>query len=109
MASAALLVVMTPQMVSLTGMSREAADWRCADGVRAVIDSLRPGVSVVLSFSAWPWKDPVHLSGNEVSVEYGNGTVRLPLEWAAPVLTLEPSTPYRVWLLGGQVQVLPLG
>lgn len=109
LAAAALVGVLAPQLVGVATLSREAADWRCADGVRAAIDTLRPGMSVVLSFGAWPTDDPVRLGGRAVSIDYGNGTVTFPVQWQVPTLTLSPSASYRAWLAGGEVQVTPVG
>ena len=108
-AAAALVGVLAPQIAGVASLSREGADLRCAEGVRATLDSLRPGMAVVFSFDAWPLSDPILLGGTAISVSYGNGTVTLPVEWQLPSLTLSPSVPYRAWLANGTVQVAPVG
>ena len=100
---------MAPQLSGVAGLSREGADWRCADGVRAAIDSLRPGIQLVTTFGAWPSKDTIQLSGREVSVSYGNGTLRMGVEYELPAMTLVPFATYRLWLAGGSVEVTSLG
>jgi len=90
-------------------MSREGADLRCAESVQLVVDSLHPGEIVVLSLDAWPADDPLLLAGRVVSVDYGNGSIVLPVTWNLPNTTLRPTGVYRVWLAEGGVQVESLG
>ncbi len=108
-ASAVLVGIMTPQLMGVAGDSREGADWRCADGVRAALDALRPGVTIVMACESWPGGDPIKLGGTQVSAAYGSGTIVFPSRWRLPNVTLVPSATYRAWLDGAQVQVTPIG
>lgn len=108
-ASAALILVLSPQLTGAARGSREGADWRYADGVKNVLDALRPGISVGLSYGASSSGDPLHLEGHRISCAYGSGTISLPTRWALPNATLSPSVNYLVWLSGGEVQVAQVG
>ena len=108
-ASVALIGVLSPQLVGVTRDSREGADWRNADGIRAVLDALRPGMVITFSFGAWSTSDEVYIGGNLVSVSYGNGTISLPTTWSLPDVVLSPSVSYRAWLDGDEVQVTRAG
>ena len=108
-ASAALVGVMEPQLVGLTGDSREGVDWRLADGVRAAIDALRPGTTIILYFGAMASPDPVQLHGKSISIATGNGTIGLASKWSLPNITLAPSHAYRLRLEGNEVQVTLVG
>jgi len=109
LASFSLLAIMSSQMSGVAQTSREGADLRCADGVQSIVDSLHPGITVELSIDAWPGADPVHLEGRTISVDYGQGSIALPVVWPLSNSTISPSLSYLVWLAGGVVQVKPLG
>jgi len=96
---------MSPQLTSVASLSREGADWRSADGVAVALGSLRPGVTLVITFGGWPSNDAIVLSGHQVSISYGNGTFELPSRLPLPNITLTPFTSYRVWLSEGDVEV----
>ena len=104
-ASAALIGVMAPQLASVASLSREGADWRSADGVAVALDSLRPGVTLAITFGGWPSNDAIVLGGHRVSISYGNGTFDLASRLPLPNMTLTPFTSYRAWLSGGDVEV----
>jgi len=108
-ASAALVGVMAPQLVGLARDSREGADWRIADGVRAAIDALRPGTTIILYLGTLSSIDQVHLEGNSISIASGNGTVALATEWSLSNITLAPSHSYRLSLEGNEVQATQVG
>ena len=74
-ASAALVGALSPQLSGTAEDSREGCDYRVADGMRSVVDSLRPGMAVTISFSDWSTGDPAHLSGHEIRFASGNWTV----------------------------------
>lgn len=105
----ALVLVLTPQLSGLARASREAADWRFLDGVRAVADSLQPGVVVNLTFSSPLAPDPLQLGAHRLSSDYGGGTISLPSRWALPNATLYPSLHYLLWLSGSRVMVTQTG
>ena len=104
-ASMALILLLTPQLAGVVQLSRKGADLRDLDGARAVIDSLRPGVTVVFAFGEAHLSDALALSGNSVSCYDGNGTISVPVRWALPNLTLAPSVRYRLSLVQGAVAV----
>jgi hypothetical protein len=107
--SVALVLVIAPQLGSLTRDSREGIDWRNVDGIRSVVNSLGPGVLVNLSFGRTSAEDPVVLRGLSFSCAYGNGTIVLPSRWPLPNMTLLPGHHYRLWLSGEEVQVIEAG
>lgn len=106
-ASVALVLLFIPQLGGVASDARESADWRNLDGVRAVIDSLRPGVTVLMTYGSPDTLDDVHLGGHLVSCSDGNGTISMPVTWALPNATLSPSEPYRLALAFGTVTVSP--
>ena len=108
-ASGLLVGMMSPQLLKMTSDSREGSDLRCADGVGAALDSLRPGMAISFSFGSWPWADPIHLGGLQISVVDGNGTMTLPSAWELPNETISPFVSYRAWLAGDLVRVAVAG
>lgn len=108
-ASAALIGVLMPQLVGATQDSREGSDYRFADGIRSVLDSLRPGTVVTFSFGSGSMGDSARLDGNEIIFTYGNGTVSLQTQYDLPNVTLVPGVSYQVWLKGNQVGVSEAG
>jgi hypothetical protein len=98
-ASVALVLLFTPQLVGVTKDARDSADWRNIDGVRAVIDSLRPGITLLLAYGPSVSPDEVRLGGHLVSCPDGNGTISMPVRWALPNVTLSPSARYRLSLV----------
>lgn len=108
-ASAALILVLSPMLTGAARDSREGADWRTADGVRAVLDSLRPGITLDMSFGVSSSADPLRLRGHLISCDYGGGTISLPTRWALPDVTLSPLVNYAVRVSGGEVLVVRSG
>ncbi|MDE1852709.1 MAG: hypothetical protein KGI38_03055 [Thaumarchaeota archaeon] len=108
-AAAALLLVLVPVLTSTAMSSREGADWRNVDGLRAVIDSLRPGVTVEYHYGASASGDPIHLGGRSVSCSYGGGTVSLRTRWPLPDVTISPTAAYDLRLVGGTAEVVQIG
>lgn len=108
-ASAALIAVLVPQLAGAARDSREGSDYRVADGVRSVLDSLRPGTVVTFSFSSWSTGDSARLGGHEVILNYGNGSIALQARYDLPNITLAPNVSYQVWLKGNQVSVSESG
>ncbi len=107
-ASAALLLVLSPLLFGTAGAAREGADWRNADGVRAVLDNLRPGTAVRFSYGM-SGTDAIHLRGGLISCDYGGGTVSLRSRWALPDVTLLPAVEYTARVNGGRVEVTQTG
>jgi len=108
-ASAALIGALAPQLARTAEDSREGSDYRVADGIRSVLDSLRSGTVVTFSFGTWSTGDSVRLDGREINLMYGNGTVALQTRYELPNMTLVPGISYRVWLVGNLVGVSEAG
>lgn len=104
-ASVALVLLLTPQLGGVARDARESADWRNVDGVRAIIDSLAPGVTVLFAYGSSASPDRIRLEGHLVSCRDGDGTISMPVAWALPNVTLSPSVRYRLALVGGAVVV----
>ncbi len=104
-ASVALVLLFAPQLGGVAKDARESADWRNVDGVRAVIDSMRPGIAVLLTYGTSATPDSIRLGGHLVSCEDGNGTISMPVTWALPNVTLSPSVNYRLALAYGTLMV----
>ena len=104
-ASVALVMLFSPLLAGVSNDARESADWRNVDGVRAVIDSLRPGVTVALTYGSSTFSDDVSLGGHLVACHAGNGTVSMAVIWALPNITLSPSSLYHLTLDLGKVTV----
>jgi hypothetical protein len=108
-ASVALIAVLSPQLGGAAQDSREGSDYRVADGIRSVLDSLRPGTVITFSFGSLSAGDSARLDGNEIILMYGNGTVSLQTRYDLPNVTLVPGVSYQVWLKGDQVGVSEAG
>lgn len=108
-ASAALMGALLPQLAKTAQDSREGSDYRIADGIRSVLDSLRTGTAITFSFGPWSTEDSARLVGREIILTYGNGTVALQTRYELPNVTLSPGVSYRVWLNGNQVGVSETG
>jgi hypothetical protein len=104
-----LLLMVSPQLVGTVHDSRESADWRNLDGVRAAVDALAPGEVINLTYGSMSTSDPIRLAGHQLSCSYGNGTLAFASRWQLPDLNLTASTFYLVWLSGGEVQVARAG
>lgn len=108
-ASAALIAALVPQLGGVARDSREGSDYRVADGIRSVLDSLRPGILVTFSFGSWSTGDSARLDGHEVILTYGNGSVVFQTRYDLPNITITPSVSYQVWLEGNRVGVSEAG
>ena len=104
-ASAALVGALTPTLIGAVHDSREGCDYRVADGIRSVLDSLRPGMVVTLSFSGSPTVDSARLSGRAVTFADGDQTVTMRTQHSLPNVVLSPGVQYEVWLQGDSVRV----
>jgi hypothetical protein len=105
LAALVLVLILTPQLTGVARDSRASADWRILDGIRATVDSLRPGVRVVLSYGIAQLSDPVLLRGHEMTCFDGNGAISMRVAWALPNATLLPGTVYAFSLLSGSVSM----
>lgn len=104
-ASLALLALLSPALASAVHVSREGADLREVEGVRAVLSSLAPGMTVTFSFGSVPGADPVTLAGRSITCSYGPGRVSAASRWTLPTITLLPGVRYSARLGGGTVKV----
>lgn len=104
-AAAVLLLIFTPEISAAALASREGADWRYADGVRAVLDSLNPGVKITFSYASSPSADELVLAGDSVSVNDGQGVLTFRTAYPVPGMTLMPTLSYVAQLIGGRVEV----
>lgn len=108
-AAAALVAALSPQLIGATQDSREGCDYRTADGIRSLLDSLSPGTVVTFSFGAWSTGDLARLAGHAVSFANGNWRVIMPTRYFLPNVTLSPGAQYKIWLEGDSVRVNELG
>jgi hypothetical protein len=108
-AAVALLLMLSPALAGATRDSREGADLRNLDGVREVLSTLQPGVSLLFSFGAWPGSDPLSISGYTLSCSYGGGTIELTSARLLPDITLYPGVQYLAYLGAGEVTVVQAG
>jgi hypothetical protein len=92
-------------LIGATQDSREGSDYREAEGICSVLDSLRPGTVVTFSFGGWSAGDSARLAGQVVSFANGNWTVNMRTQYSLPNVTLSPGVQYRVWLEGNSVRV----
>ena len=109
MAAVALLLVLAPQLIRMVQDSRESADWRNLDGVRAAIDSLRPGLTVNLTYGSMSTGDRVTLGGRQFACSYGDGTITFPSRWQLSNESLSASAHQLLRLTGGLVEVVQTG
>lgn len=108
-ASLALIGLLSPALAGTASRAREGADYREVDGVRAVLDGLRPGLAVSFSFGASTDVDPILLGGHTISSSYGGGNISAPSRWLLPGTELFPTVHYLLALEGNRVKVTPLG
>ena len=98
-----------PELAGTARDSRAGSDYREADGICAVLDGLRPGITVALLFGTESTGDSAHLEGRQVVFSDGNGSLALSTNHVLPNVTLSPGVLYRVWLEGNYVRVSPAG
>lgn len=99
------MLLFTPALGRVVTDSREGADLRNLDGLRAVIDALRPGMVAHFSYGVAGVADSIRLGGRTVACSYGNGTLSEGVTWPLPDATLLPSTSYSLSLVQGAVRV----
>jgi hypothetical protein len=107
-ASASLILLLAPTIYKTSNNARIASDWREVDGVRTVIDSLRPGLSVQVKL----WMnstDAIRLQGYQISCNDGSGILTGRSAWLLPDYTLVHGTRYLLTLDGSRVEVTQVG
>jgi hypothetical protein len=105
----ALVLMLTPQLTALASDSRESSDWRYMDGIREVVNSIQPGVSLNLSLVSPMAPDEIRLSGHHLSCDYGRGTLNMVTDWSLSDAIISPNSRYVLWLSGGTVMVTRIG
>ncbi len=108
-AAAALALVLAPTLNGLYVQSREAADARNLEGVLSVVDGLRPGMKVNLTFAGGTGSDPIALRGRTAACGFQGWSLVLPIMWPANNSILDPSAKYALWLEQGHLEVSRLG
>jgi hypothetical protein len=95
-------------MPAASGVSAYAGDSQLvalADGVAAVLNGLRPGVSAVLAFHYSGANFSLRLVGNLVVASAGPTQVWRSCRWNLPAATLSSDVAYTVEVFGGSVVV----
>lgn len=105
----ALVLMLTPQLTALAADSRESSDWRYMDGIREVLNSIQPGVSLNLSLVSPMAQDEIRLSGHRLSCDYGSGTLTMVTDLPLSDAILSPNSRYVLWLSGGTIMVKQIG
>ncbi len=106
LATVALLAILSPMLSASFQSARVGADSRNLDGVRAVLDGLRPGMSITFSFGEATGSDQIRIEGHLISCTSAAGTMTMPSKWGLPSMILLPSVEYAVQLDGGSVKVV---
>ncbi len=73
--------------------------------MRAVLDSLSPGVKIAFSYGSSASADELVLAGRSVSVNDGQGLLTFRTDYPVPSIILVPTEPYLAQLVGGRVEV----
>lgn len=109
LATVALLAIVSPMLSGSVQSARVGADSRNLDGVRAVLDGLRPGMSMTFSFGEGTGSDPIRLEGHQISCTSAVLKMIVPSRWGLPNMILLPSVAYHVQLEGVYVKVVGPG
>lgn len=104
-----LLLITSPMLTAAAADARRGADLRELDGLKAVFDSLRPGVVAHFELGEGLLVDPIRTEGKSVTCSYGPGAISLQTRWTLPDASLVPGAPYAAWLEGGAVEVVRVG
>ena len=102
-------MALAPTLTALSSGSRSGADVRTVEGIAAVIDELKPGVTVSLWYSSLDISGDVHLSSHSVSIPDGNGSISQDVRWQLPAMALYPGKAYAATLHGVFVEVTSSG
>ena len=109
LAMVALLAIVSPMLSGSVQSARVGADSRNLDGVRAVLDGLRPGMKLTFSFGEASGSDPIRIEGHLISCTSAAGKMAVPSRWGLPSMVLLPSVAYSVELEGVLVKVVGNG
>lgn len=108
-ATLALASFLAPAALGVLGEARENAAASTVSGIRALIDALRPGDSVDLTFASSGTAFLVLTRGNLVGYRLGSSSSFLPCEWTLETATLYASREYLLTLANGTVEVSEVG
>jgi hypothetical protein len=106
-ASAALLAMLSPTLSGVSAGAAAGSSARTLDGVAAVLDGLRPGLSVNFSFGSPQSCGAVSLHGDSLTCAPSAVTANVSLPLSAA--TLAPGVEYTASLMNGEVVVIPVG
>ncbi|MDA4121016.1 MAG: hypothetical protein OK404_01250 [Thaumarchaeota archaeon] len=106
LASALILgTVLVPIANHVYDASQAGAASRTVAGVLGVLDGLRPGLIVSLSYGVPGEKVSIRMAGHLLSYDIGGKTAQAWCRWDLPHFTLLPGQRYTVWLNGASVEV----
>jgi hypothetical protein len=109
LATVALLAILSPMLSGSFQSARVGADSRNLDGVRSVLDGLRPGMRITFSFGEATGSDPIRIEGHLISCTSAAGKMTVPSRWGLPSMIVLPSVAYTAQLEGGSVKVVGPG
>ena len=104
-AAASLVLIMAPPLSEVATGSRTASASRTVDGVGALIDELRPGLSVNFSFGSSGSQERVVLDGRLVTCWIGDSMSAFTSTWMLGEHVLAPGVLYSARLENGSVEV----
>ncbi len=108
-ASALLVLVLTPTLNGIGSDSRVAGASRTLDGITDVLDGLRPGLTVSLTFVSSDPGDVVRIDGHTIAYQFRGGELNRSSRWLLPELTLDSGAAYRFWMVNDSVGVTAYG
>jgi len=101
-----LSVLLARPVYLVYSASQERSAQVVASGLEAVIDSMAPGTTVVMSLEGYPGVQlSVSLSGTNISASFGSATATAQVKWELPRANLSPGATYTFTLNGGDVVV----
>ncbi|MBI3841532.1 MAG: hypothetical protein HY297_06260 [Thaumarchaeota archaeon] len=104
-ATGVLVAAMSPVFVGVLSSSVIGSGFRYLDGVRSVLDSLRPGMTVSFSYGYKGFPGEIRLEGWGLTFQSGGANVSFPSHWFLPDIALVPGTSYSAHLTGASVEV----
>ncbi len=104
-----LTAFLAPAALGTLGDMRDYAAASTVDSIRVLIDALRPGDSVYLTFAQSGNRFSVLMSGHSVGYDLDNSTTYVPCRWKLETAVLYPSREYLLTLVNGTVGVSTVG
>jgi hypothetical protein len=106
LASALILgTALVPVANNVYDASQAGAASRTVAGVLGVLDGIRPGLTVSLSYGVPGEKASIRTAGHILSYDVGGRSAQAWCRWDLPSLTLLPGERYTIWLSGSSVEV----